>query len=68
MRDPIRTLHPIDRKPPSLLGDKDIAQWQPPLASFRCTYARAWVQVKHYYDLTIDSAEKSALESILDAC
>ncbi|THG97118.1 hypothetical protein EW026_g4825 [Hermanssonia centrifuga] len=49
-------------------GDKDIAQWQPPLASFRCTYARAWVQVKHYYDLTIDSAEKSALEDILDAC
>ncbi|PSR77092.1 hypothetical protein PHLCEN_2v8081 [Hermanssonia centrifuga] len=49
-------------------GDKDIAQWQPPLASFRCTYARAWVQVKHYYDLTVDSAEKSALEDILDAC
>ena len=30
--------------------------------SYRCTYARAWVQVKHYYDLSVDSAEKSALK------
>lgn len=49
-------------------GDKDIAQWQPPLASYRCTYARAWVQVKYFYSLTIDSAEKTALESILADC
>lgn len=49
-------------------GDKDIAKWQPPLASYKCTYARAWVQVKHYYDLTIDSAEKTALQSILASC
>ena len=52
----------------SFAGDKDIAQWQPPLASFRCTYARAWVQVKHFYSLTIDTAEKSALQTILDGC
>ena len=31
--------------------------------SYRCTYVRAWVQVKYYYDLTVDSAEKSALQS-----
>jgi hypothetical protein len=37
-------------------------------ASFQCTYARAWVQVKHYYGLTVDSAEKSALSSILSGC
>lgn len=49
-------------------GDKDIAQWVPPLQSFQCTYARAWVQVKHYYALTIDTAEKTALEKLLDAC
>lgn len=49
-------------------GDKDPAEWKPPLASFRCTYARAWVQVKWYYHLSVDSAEKSALTSMLNAC
>ncbi|KAF9476126.1 hypothetical protein BDN70DRAFT_882839 [Pholiota conissans] len=49
-------------------GDKDIANWKPPLASYVCTYARAWVQVKHFYALTIDSAEKTALTSLLANC
>jgi hypothetical protein len=25
--------------------DQDPATWQPSLSSFRCTYARAWIQV-----------------------
>ena len=33
-----------------------------------CTYARAWIQVKYYYGLTVDSAEKSALNSMLATC
>ncbi|HEU5025676.1 MAG TPA: HNH endonuclease family protein [Spirillospora sp.] len=49
-------------------GDKDPAEWQPSRTAFRCTYARAWVQVKWYYDLTVDSAEKSALTSMLNTC
>lgn len=49
-------------------GDKDPAEWQPPLASFRCTYARAWIQVKWYYSLSVDSAEKSALQGMLATC
>nr|WP_026240263.1 HNH endonuclease family protein [Parafrankia discariae] len=49
-------------------GDKDPAEWQPSLASFRCTYARAWIQVKYYYALTVDSAEKSALNGMLGTC
>jgi hypothetical protein len=48
-------------------GDSDPAEWLPQ-ASFDCTYARAWVQVKHYYGLTVDSAEKSALNGILSGC
>lgn len=48
-------------------GDRDPAEWLPQ-ASYQCTYARAWVQVKHYYGLTVDSAEKSALTSILSGC
>ena len=49
-------------------GDKDPAEWQPPRSAFRCTYARAWIQVKYYYGLTVDSAEKSALTSMLGTC
>jgi hypothetical protein len=49
-------------------GDKDPANWQPPRAAFRCTYARAWIQVKWYYSLTVDSAEKSALSGMLATC
>ena len=49
-------------------GDKDPAEWQPSLTSFRCTYARAWIQVKWYYSLSVDSAEKSALNNMLATC
>jgi hypothetical protein len=49
-------------------GDKDPAEWKPPLTSFYCTYAEAWIQVKWYYHLTVDSAEKSALSSMLSTC
>jgi hypothetical protein len=49
-------------------GDKDPAQWQPPLASFRCTYAESWIDVKYRYSLAADAAEKAALEKLLDAC
>ncbi|KAJ7576007.1 hypothetical protein C8J56DRAFT_826993 [Mycena floridula] len=49
-------------------GDKDIAEWVPPLASYVCTYVRAWVTVKHFYNLTIDSAEKAAITSYLAKC
>ncbi|MEV6425772.1 HNH endonuclease family protein [Streptomyces sp. NPDC051662] len=49
-------------------GDKDPGKWMVPLASYRCTYSRAWVQVKHFYNLSIDSAEKAALENALNNC
>lgn len=49
-------------------GDQDPATWQPSLSSFRCTYARAWIQVKWYYSLSVDSAEKSALNGMLATC
>lgn len=49
-------------------GDKSPDAWKPPLTSFYCTYAKSWVQVKYYYDLTISSAEKTALTSMLNTC
>ncbi|MGW2281571.1 HNH endonuclease family protein [Streptomyces sp. NPDC001770] len=49
-------------------GDKDPANWLPSRAAYVCTYVRAWVQVKHYYNLTVDSAEKTALTTTLNGC
>ncbi|KAG9092037.1 hypothetical protein FRC06_000274 [Ceratobasidium sp. 370] len=49
-------------------GDRDPANWMPPLASYHCTYIRAWITVKYYYGLTIDLAEKTALTNYLSAC
>ncbi|MFC9248082.1 HNH endonuclease family protein [Streptomyces sp. NPDC057136] len=49
-------------------SDQDPGEWLPPRTAYRCTYARAWVQVKYYYDMSIDSTEKSALQSVLNAC
>ncbi|MEV0034864.1 HNH endonuclease family protein [Streptomyces sp. NPDC056909] len=49
-------------------SDRDPAEWLPPRTAYRCTYVRAWVQVKYYYNLTVDSAEKSALQSVLNGC
>jgi hypothetical protein len=49
-------------------GDQDPATWLPSRTAYRCTYVRAWVHVKHYYNLSVDSAEKSALQSVLNGC
>ena len=46
-------------------GDRDPAQWLPPLVSNRCDYAIKWVAVKYRWRLTMDTAEKSKLSSLL---
>lgn len=49
-------------------GDKSPDAWKPPLTSYWCTYASMWVASKFEWGLTITSAEKSALTSMLDRC
>jgi hypothetical protein len=49
-------------------GDKSPDAWKPPLSSFYCTYSRAWVKVKYVWKLTVTSAEKVALTSMLATC
>lgn len=49
-------------------SDQDPATWLPSRTAYKCTYVRAWVHVKHHYDLSVDSAEKSALQSVLNGC
>ncbi|TXS24493.1 HNH endonuclease family protein [Streptomyces sp. gb1(2016)] len=49
-------------------SDQDPGEWLPSRVAYRCTYARAWVHVKHYYGLSVDTTEKSALQSVLNGC
>ncbi|WP_425571038.1 HNH endonuclease family protein [Rugosimonospora acidiphila] len=49
-------------------GDKSPDAWKPPLTSYYCTYARMWVRSKYVWALTVTSAEKTALTSMLGTC
>ncbi|KAJ4347205.1 uncharacterized protein N0V89_011144 [Didymosphaeria variabile] len=49
-------------------GDSGPEEWKPPLTSYYCTYAKMWIKVKSVYKLTITSAEKTALTSMMGTC
>ncbi|MFG1683478.1 DUF1524 domain-containing protein [Nonomuraea sp. NPDC049269] len=49
-------------------SDQDPSTWRPPLASFECEYARSWVDVKFDWGLTMQPAERTALEQMLATC
>jgi hypothetical protein len=49
-------------------GDRDPAEWLPPLSGATCRYVDEWVVVKLRWRLTVDPAEKSALTSLAAGC
>lgn len=49
-------------------GAGDAATWLPPRRGFRCTYVSRQIGVKAEYGLWVTSAEKEAMETVLDAC
>ncbi|MFI6688022.1 DUF1524 domain-containing protein [Streptomyces sp. NPDC050485] len=49
-------------------GDQTPDLWKPPLKSYWCTYSRAWIDVKHVYELNVTGPEKAALGEMLDTC
>jgi Protein of unknown function (DUF1524) len=49
-------------------SDQDPSTWQPSVSSYRCTYAKMWIAVKYYYSLTLQSSEKTALQTMLNTC
>ncbi|WP_026912903.1 HNH endonuclease family protein [Patulibacter minatonensis] len=67
LSDP-RTLIAVTDSLNQAKGDKDPAEWEPPLTSYRCTYAAEWVSVKLRWGLTVDTAERSALASRAAGC
>ena len=46
-------------------GDRDPAEWMPPLAGVECRYVSDWVVVKYRWDLSIDTTERDALAGML---
>jgi hypothetical protein len=49
-------------------GDQSPSTWKPPRTAYWCTYSKMWVHVKYRYSLTVNSAEKSALTTMLGYC
>ncbi|KAI0968566.1 hypothetical protein F4678DRAFT_464179 [Xylaria arbuscula] len=49
-------------------GDQTPETWRPPLESFHCAYARAWIEVKAFWGLAVTAGEKEALGEMLGLC
>ncbi len=49
-------------------GDQDPAQWKPPDRGYWCQYALDWIAVKHFWRLTVTTAERAALGDMMGAC
>ncbi|MFK8851713.1 HNH endonuclease family protein [Streptomyces sp. Ac-502] len=56
----------VHKKDNTAKGAKGPEAWKPH-TSYQCTYAKAWVRVKKFYNLTVTSNERSALETMLKA-
>ena len=49
-------------------GDKGPEAWKPPRRAYHCAYAKKWVNIKHYWSLSVTGAEKTALRQMLSTC
>ncbi|MFG1909699.1 HNH endonuclease family protein [Kribbella sp. NPDC048928] len=49
-------------------GDRDPSEWKPTNTAVHCIYAREWIWVKYTYKLSLQSAEKTALQQMLGTC
>jgi hypothetical protein len=49
-------------------GADDPADWLPPNAGYHCAYLAQWIEVKLFWDLSVDQAERKTLDSVLARC
>lgn len=49
-------------------GDQDPSQWKPPNRDVWCQYAKDWVEVKHFWHLSVTTRERAALGDMLETC
>jgi hypothetical protein len=77
-REPRRRAFANDLADPELIAvsessnnakrDQSVEDWPPPKRGARCWYARAWIQVKRRWGLTVTAPEKAALRRMLTTC
>jgi hypothetical protein len=58
----------VDRSANRAKGDKPPQAWMPPDPAWRCTYVRAWVDVKERWALRTSPDEQAFLEAALAEC
>jgi hypothetical protein len=63
-----RSLIAVSAKSNRSKSDRDPAEWLPPSKAYLCTYIADWVAVKYRWKLSVDSAEKKAIESSAKDC
>ncbi|MBV9952688.1 MAG: DUF4214 domain-containing protein [Acidimicrobiia bacterium] len=49
-------------------SDQDAAEWSPPRSASRCLFAEVTVTTKAHWGLSVDTAERDALDSLLTGC
>ncbi|MCY8334164.1 HNH endonuclease family protein, partial [Bacillus spizizenii] len=49
-------------------GDQDPSTWQPPRVAAHCGYAKWWINTKYRWNLSLQSTEKSSLQTMLNTC
>ncbi|HZE38868.1 MAG TPA: HNH endonuclease family protein [Stackebrandtia sp.] len=58
----------VDTSVNSSKGDRDPASWKPPRTGAYCLYSKLWIHSKSKWGLKLQSAEKTALQSMLNTC
>ncbi|WP_455904741.1 GmrSD restriction endonuclease domain-containing protein [Microbacterium sp.] len=66
--DDYRTLTMVTAAVNTAKADKDPASWLPSYGPMRCTYVSEWVAVKWRWNLSVDPAEKNAIQTLLTEC
>ncbi|WP_069883574.1 HNH endonuclease family protein [Streptomyces luteocolor] len=66
--DAERSLVAVTAKTNRSKADQDPAQWLPPLADARCTYAADWTATKLRWSLTADKTEVAKLQELAEGC
>ena len=65
--DPIE-LHATAATVLPLKGEKNAAAWLPPATAYRCRYVIDQITVKVKYSLSVSSAERDAMTTVLNSC
>jgi len=60
-----RTLREVTVHTNETKGDRDPAEWRPPLVSDQCSYIADWISIKARWGLTMDPAESAKLNAML---